>query len=216
MGSHMPLSTSQKLESWNRKLHFYLGLYFLFFLWLFAFTGLLLNHGQWQFAQYWPERTESSYERSISPVASGSETDQAKRVMKELGLAGEIDWPSQPPAAGKLDFAVNRPGNLNRVSVDLAERRATVQSTRTNAWGVMNVLHTFSGTRSNNPAARRDWFLTFLWVFAMDALAVGLLLMVFSSYYMWYRFKKSHLFGWLVLGVGVLGCGVFVFGLASI
>jgi hypothetical protein len=204
------------LESWNRKLHFYLGLYLLFFLWLFAFTGLLLNHGQWRFAQYWPERTESSYERSISSVASGSETDQAKQIMQELGLAGEIDWPSQPPTPGKLDFAVNRPGNLNRVSVDLTEHRATVQNTRTNAWGVINVLHTFSGTRSNNPVARRDWSLTSIWVFAMDALAVGLLLMVFSSYYMWYRFKQKRLLGWLVLAAGALGCGIFVFGLAWI
>ena len=29
---------------WNRRVHFYLGLYLLFFTWLFAFTGLLLNH----------------------------------------------------------------------------------------------------------------------------------------------------------------------------
>ena len=28
---------------WNRKLHYYLGLYFLFFLWMFAFTGVF--HG---------------------------------------------------------------------------------------------------------------------------------------------------------------------------
>jgi len=31
-------------ERWNRKLHFYTGLFLLFFLWLFAFSGLLLNH----------------------------------------------------------------------------------------------------------------------------------------------------------------------------
>ncbi len=210
----MPLSISQKLESWNRKLHFYLGLYFLFFLWLFALSGLLLNHGQWQFAQYWPERTESSYERSVSTVVSGSETDQAKRFMEELGIAGEIDWPTQESTHGKLEFAVNRPGNLNRVSVDLAEHRATVQNTRTNGWGIINTLHTFSGTRSNNPASRRDWSLTGMWVFAMDALAVGLLAIVFSSYYMWFRFKKDHLLGWLTLAAGTLSCGLFVFGLA--
>jgi len=30
-------------ERWNRKLHFYTGLFLLFFMWLFAFSGLLLN-----------------------------------------------------------------------------------------------------------------------------------------------------------------------------
>ena len=34
-------------EFWNRKFHYYLGLYFLFFLWLFSLTGLMLNHQQW-------------------------------------------------------------------------------------------------------------------------------------------------------------------------
>ncbi len=32
------------LRTWNRRLHYYFGLYFLFFTWLFALTGLLLNH----------------------------------------------------------------------------------------------------------------------------------------------------------------------------
>ena len=32
------------ISTCNRKGHYYLGLYFLLFLWLFALTGLLLNH----------------------------------------------------------------------------------------------------------------------------------------------------------------------------
>ena len=36
-------------ERWNRKLHFYTGLFLIVFLWLFAFTGLLLNHPTWMF-----------------------------------------------------------------------------------------------------------------------------------------------------------------------
>jgi hypothetical protein len=48
---------------WNRRLHYYLGLYLLFFSWLFAFTGLLLNHPRWQFAQFWPNRAQSTTER---------------------------------------------------------------------------------------------------------------------------------------------------------
>ncbi len=34
-------------EIWNRKLHYYLGLYFLFFLWLFPFTRLLMKPSSW-------------------------------------------------------------------------------------------------------------------------------------------------------------------------
>ena len=38
-------------ETWNKKLHYYLGLYFLLFLWLFSFTGLLLNHPRWMLSR---------------------------------------------------------------------------------------------------------------------------------------------------------------------
>ena len=52
---------------WNRRVHFYLGLYLLFFTWLFAFTGLLLNHPRWEFAQFWPSRIQSTAEHTWAP-----------------------------------------------------------------------------------------------------------------------------------------------------
>ena len=56
-----------RLEVWNRKLHYYLGLYFLFFLWLFSLTGLMLNHQQWFTDLY--ERRETSYDTAIETPA---------------------------------------------------------------------------------------------------------------------------------------------------
>jgi hypothetical protein len=91
-----------------------------------------------------------------------------------------------------------------------------VQQIRINSWGVMNVLHTFSGTPVRNPAARRDWTLTNIWVVAMDALAAGLLVMVFGSYYMWYRLQQKRTWGLVWLCAGVLSCGFFAAGLAWI
>ena len=47
----------------------------------------------------------------------------------------------------------------------------------------------------------------------MDAMAVGLIVMVLGSYYMWYRLKKKRALGFIALSGGVLSCGVFVSGL---
>jgi hypothetical protein len=47
----------------------------------------------------------------------------------------------------------------------------------------------------------------------MDAVAVGLIVMVLSSYYMWFRLKKIHLWGWIALASGFAVCGFFVAGL---
>ena len=46
---------------WNRRLHYYLGLYLLFFSWLFVLTGLLLNHPRWQFAQFTSSHARASF-----------------------------------------------------------------------------------------------------------------------------------------------------------
>jgi len=208
----MPSSPSQKLEVWNRKLHSYVGLYFLFFLWLFSFTGLLLNHPEWKFAAFWPERKETRYEKPIQPAASNTDLGRARESMRQLNLSGEIEFPpSQAP--GRLDFNVNRPGKMNRISTDLAQNRATIQQIQVNAWGVMHFLHTFSGSRVNNPSAARDWYLTTIWVVAMDALAAGLLLMVLSSYYMWFGLKNKRWWGTVWLAAGFLSCGFFAVGL---
>src|SRR4051812_46879864 len=60
------------LARWNRKLHFYSGLFLLFFVWLFAFSGLILNHPTWSFAESWNNRKETNYVRNTTaPEAKG-------------------------------------------------------------------------------------------------------------------------------------------------
>ena len=65
---------SRTFETWNRKSHYYLGLYLLFFLWLFLLTGLMLNHGRW-FAIA-NQRVESKYERAIEVPTEIADVDR--------------------------------------------------------------------------------------------------------------------------------------------
>src|ERR1035441_6942576 len=60
------------LDRWNRKLHYYAGLSLLFFMWLFAFSGLLLNHPTWSFVESWNNRKARKSEREIT-TAPGPE-----------------------------------------------------------------------------------------------------------------------------------------------
>ena len=77
----------------------------------------------------------------------------------------------------------------------------------------MHVLHTFTGVQPGDARNRRDWILTTVWAFSMDAVAAGLILMLLSSLYMWWNLKQKRRYGLLALGLGVLSCGAFVFGL---
>jgi hypothetical protein len=195
---------------WNRRVHFYLGLYLLFFTWLFAFTGLLLNHPRWQFAQFWPNRLQSTTEHALGSVTGIADIDRARDVMRQLGIVGEVQWPATQPPNGPFTFQVSRPGLVIDVKADLRASRATVQRTQLNAWGVMHVLHTFTGAPAADSRNRRDWMLTTVWALSMDAVAIGLIVMVLGSYVMWFRLRAKRLGGAVALALGVISCGAFV------
>jgi hypothetical protein len=199
-------------EIWNRKLHFYIGLYLLLFLWLFAFTGLLLNHAKWKFAEFWPNRTQWNEERAVQ-IAGGSDLEKARGLMRQLGLRGDVEWTVTRQQQGRFDFRVQRPGHVVEVKTDVEKQVASVQHIDLNAWGVMHVLHTFTGVRVADSRMQRDWILTRVWSGFMDAVAIGLVFMVLSSIYMWYGLKKKRRLGIVVLILGVVSCGFFVAGL---
>jgi hypothetical protein len=206
----MSPSISIRLEVWNRKLHYYLGLYFLFLLWLFSLTGLMLNHQQWFRNLY--ERRETSFDVTIDTPSGDTTLARTRDAMRQLNLKGEIDWPLAQPV-GHIDFNVSRPNGAAQVRVDVNAKKAYVKEFENAHLHTFQVFHTFSGSRFNQPASRRDWIVTTVWVWAMDALAVGLVVMVLSSYYMWLQLKKKRSLGLVVLTAGFVCCGVFVAGL---
>ena len=207
----MPSSVENLIQLWNRKLHYYLGLYFLFFIWLFASTGLLLNHGSWKFAEFWPNRKVTNYERRIEPPPAGDRDSRARDLARQLGILGEVQWGSA--SGDHLEFQVNRPGQNFAVKADLGPRVARVERTDINAWGVMRVLHTFTGVRAADRNNRRDWVVTTVWALSMDAVAVGLIVLALSGLYMWWGLDAKRLTGLVALGLGSAVCGWFLFGL---
>ena len=198
-------------ERWNRKAHYYLGLFFLFFLWLFSLTGLLLNHGQWAMAQAANQRKETRYEQTVQPPSGDTDLARARDMMRQLRLVGEMDLPTGPQVAGHFDFNVNRPRDASQVKVDLVQMRASVQHFDNGGWAVFRIFHTFSGSRFNTPESHRNWIVTSAWVVAMDALSAGLIVMVLGSYYMWFRFKRKSLrLGMILVAAGYLCCAMFL------
>ena len=202
-------------ERWNRKLHFYAGLVLLFFVWLFAFSGLLLNHPTWSFAESWSNRKDTNYEREITapgPEVKG-DLGQAREILRQLGIEGEILWTTTRTDANQFDFQVRRPGHFFFIKADLPQKRATVRHSIVNLWGVIKVLHAFTGVQMDDARQSRDWALTSVWAFSMDAVAAGLIFMVLSSLYMWWELPQKRLPGAVVLVLGSLSCGLFCIGL---
>lgn len=202
-----------RVSLWNRKLHYYAGLFLLFFVWLFALTGLLLNHSSWKFAQFFPNRKVANFERAVQPPSPGSDFEQATDVMRQLGIHGEIAWGAARSDPGRLDFNVSRPGQIFQIQADWKQGRAKVAVTEYNVWGIVRTLHTFVGVTLDDPRNQRDWLLTSVWALSMDAVAAGVIFLVFSGFYMWWGLKEKRRPGLVALGLGSAICGLFVFGL---
>ena len=208
--------TVDVFDVWNRKLHFYIGLFVLLFLWLFAFTGLLLNHPRWTFADFWPNRHQSSFERTIVAPPAGGDLVQATDIMRQTGVRGEIEWTRSRSDLNRLQFRVSRPGHILEIKADLQQNRVTVQQIDLNGWGIAHILHTFTGVRIGDKTNSRDWIMTTIWALSMDAVALGSILMVFSSIYMWWTQKRKRWMGLLALSMGTVICGLFVIGLRGL
>ena len=204
---------ADSLSAWNRRIHYYLGLYLLLFLWLFSFTGLLLNHPRWTFAEFWPNRQQTSFQLPIQNPPPGGDLVQAEDIMRQVRVHGEIEWTRSRSVPSHLNFRVSRPGHIFEIMADLQQGRATVQRIDLNAWGVARILHTFTGVRMTDSRNQRDWLITTLWALSMDSLALGLILMVLSSFYMWWSQKQKRRLGMVALLSGLLSCGLFVVGL---
>ena len=117
------------------------------------------------------------------------------------------------PGPSLFDFRASRPGHIFEIKAALHQNRVMVHRIDLNFWGVMQRSTHIHRVRMNDPSNTRDWSLTTIWAVSMDGLSVGLILMVLSSFYMWWGLMPKRTLGLLALGLGVLSCGFFVVGL---
>ena len=206
-------SPSGAFGKWNRKIHTYLGLYLLLFLWLFSVTGLVMNHPKW-----FPYKVERApVETQVTPPSGTNDLANAKLLRDELGLRGEILLRRQRNE-GKLNFMILRPNKRFAVNVDRETGAAKVNHVTPNKSVTLGDLHTFSGVRGmwNEPAQERDWIVTRVWSLSMDAVCVGVIYLVLSSLYMAFQLKGQRLFVVSTLTIGTLTCAFFVWGLTML
>ena len=204
---------SRWINRWNRKIHIYLGLCLLWFLWVFSISGLLLNHPDWQFADFWPDRRQSSLEQAIQMPLETEDLARARNLMRQLGISGEIEWTVTHPGVGRFDFRVVKPGQIIEVKSDLKLNRASMQRIKTNGWGFLKMLHTFTGVRLGDPRAQRDWWVTRFWSLSMDAVALGLIALLLSGFYQWFQSRRAMILGSICFGLGIASCAFFLVGL---
>jgi hypothetical protein len=184
-------------------------LFLLLFIWLFSFTGLLLNHSTWELFSFWDGKEET---RTVTAVSLPPQSDSAailQRVMQQLKLTGEVS--TVMLTADSLDFRVSAPGRNHTLHVDFKKGTVTEARMRFNWWGKLRTLHTFNGINKNNPDVTPNWLVTNIRRFSMDGMATGLILLCASSWIMWYKVWKDYSWGLAILALGFAGATCFVY-----
>ncbi len=200
---------SSTFKKWNRKVHIYLGLYMLLFLWIFSLSGLFMNHPMWFVGR--PNRTP--IETKVAMPESGTRLEKAWDIMEQLDLRGEVYF-LREPAAGTFGFLSMRPNVRNFVTVTLetgATKISRVKASNHPAVSTLNQLHVFTGMLGER---ERDWLPTKIWSFCMDALCAGVIVMVLSSLYMAWKLKANRAGALASFTLGMIVFAYFVWGQA--
>lgn len=209
----VPGESRTSAHAWNRKVHYYLGLYLLVFLWFFSISGLVLNHSSWEVAQFWRHREEATTQHAIRIPEVTGDVAMAMDLMRQLGIVGEPGEIKRSADTQRFEIQVVKPGHVYRVVARMDSARAAVTEIQINAWGVMDALHKFTGVSREDRERTRDWVLTSIWSLAMDALAAGMVALVGTGLYLWYRLKAKRVAGIIALTLGIACCMFFLFGL---
>jgi hypothetical protein len=200
---------NNSFNNFNRKLHIHLGLLLLFFIWVFSFSGLILNHGNWKFASFWEEREESKTDIRI-PLGLFTGQHIENDILEYLKLKGEVQELKQ--TSEFLDFRVQSPGIVRDLHIDVKTGEGTEKILKFNMWGKLRTLHTFNGMKKENPAQAPNWLITNIWRLTMDGIAIGLMIICISSWVMWYRIRHEYKASLIILITGFIAAGYFVFG----
>ena len=173
------------------KSHIYLGLFFVVYLWLLSLTGLFLNHPKWAVNDYRERAKYIETSTAVTLVAGEDPFEKANHYLRELGLEGELLSVRDVEKEKQSRFDVYKPGNTVKVIIDLENSEARIRTRQMDFIGILNQLHTFGEMKRFDPTKENlTWFATRLWVISMDGLALGLILLVLTAFYMWFQTGK--------------------------
>jgi hypothetical protein len=194
-------------QSWARlirDLHLYTGLFVSPFVLLFAVSVFFLVHA------WLPQASvDSAAARSVSnlPLPSNLEKlsgreriDALKPALERAGVHGEVGWIQHRVREDRLVVPLTVPGRFTTVTIDLAQRQASIEELNTGVSSALVLLHKSPGPHLAN--IRMNWPYMRVWFWLADATVYLLVFITVSGLYLWYilRSQRKIGFGLIVAG----------------
>lgn len=198
------------LLKWNLKIHIYIGMFLLFFIWLFGFSGLLLNH-HWEFASFWEERKEISYEETIQISEEREQFMLANEIKGKLNLNGSISNPSFTNDSILLNFTISKPGTRFDIQANLENGDIVISEMKFNKWGIMRALHTVRNPTRKEEGEKYQAFMATIWGVSLDIISISLIVLCLGGLFAWLQVRgKRFYFGLISIACGISVCILFL------
>lgn len=204
------LKLNSALIKWSRKIHLYIGLCLLLFIMLFGFSGLLLNH-HWEFAEFWENRKEISYDKTIQLSDEREQEALVQEIMEKLQLHGTIINPGFSDDSLLLNFIVAKPGTRYDVQTHLNTGKIMIKEAKFNSWGTMRNLHVIRNPSPKEQHERLPSALASVWSISIDIIALGLIVICLLGWFLWFHAgRKRFYLGLISLAAGFSICIYFL------
>ena len=201
----MSANNARRILFQIRRFHSLLGMFLLVELWIFALSGLMLNHPLWEVSQFWGRRDSVKREVPLPSLSAGTDEERASALKQALGVSGELESLSWSSKSNGYSLNIVRPARITTLSVDLDKGVVAIEEVSTDFFGFVSMLHTFNGVDFENGGRERDWIATTLWTATMDLLSVSLIFWVLSGTYLWIATgRRDRLAGSLAIAVGLV------------
>ena len=195
-----------------RDLHLYLGLFISPFVVVFAASVFFLVHA------WLPKSREAGATRVVTDLAlpanletlSGRQLiDALQPVLAGIQAQGEVGWVQHRAKEHRLILPVSVPGRLTTVTIDVAQRAATIEPRTTGLADAFVMLHKSPGPHL--VGIRMNWFFMRLWRWFADGTVYLVLFLSVSGLYLWYGLRTERRIGLCLLAAGVISFSGMVY-----
>jgi len=127
---------------------------------------------------------------------------EVKKIMRQLGVTGEVSFISFRPKDACLVVPIIKPGQEITLDLYLRSNTAKIEQRNTGIWNALMYLHKSPGP--HNTAIRGNWVYTKIWRWFADAVVYLILFISATGIYLWAVLKAERKIGLILLGVGAI------------
>jgi hypothetical protein len=199
---------------WLRDLHLYAGLFISPFVVVFAVTVFFLVHA------WLPTSRDGGGARVVNDLTLPANLEQLsgrpliealQPVLAAVKAQGEVGWVQHRAREHRLILPVSVPGRLTTVTIDIDQRKATIEPQATGLRDALVTLHKSPGPHL--VGIRMNWIHLRFWSWCADGTVYLVFLLSLSGLYLWYGLRAERRIGFGLLVAGVISFSGVVYAL---